>query len=179
MFIHLDYCWQHFSKCRKPAQGCLFSYRLHSIYMYCSGVPRGEGAGGGHDPRAQALEGALAQLVGANFKSRGEFQPSKSSICNAVADPGGGGGSRGSGPPLLCHDVGFLTLGPKLDPRLAPPFLLVDLIWTPPPPPLSKILDPPLQWAPPSLCIRGSFFSFSCRRPFFFCLSIFFPGGKC
>ena len=44
----------------------------------------------------------------------------------------GGGGSRGSGPPLLCHDVGFLTLGPKLDPRLAPPFLLVDLIWTPP-----------------------------------------------
>ena len=57
-----------------------------------------------------------------------------------VADPGGGG-SRGSGPSLLCHDVGFLTLGPKLDPRLAPPpFLLVDLIWTP----LSKILDPPL-----------------------------------
>ena len=31
----------------------------------------------------------------------------------------GGGGGRGSGPPLLCHDVGFLTLGPKLDP---PPF---------------------------------------------------------
>ena len=31
--------------------------------------------------------------------------------------------SRGSGPPLLGHDVGFLTLGPKLD----PPFLLVDL----------------------------------------------------
>ena len=38
-----------------------------------------------------------------------------------------------SGPPLLCHDVGFLTLGPKLDPRLPPPLLLVDLIWTPPP----------------------------------------------
>ena len=35
---------------------------------------------------------------------------------------GGGGGSRGSGPPLLGHDVGFLTLGSKLDP---PPFLLV------------------------------------------------------
>ena len=34
---------------------------------------------------------------------------------NTVADPGGGG-SRGSGPPLLGHDVGFLTLGPKLDP---------------------------------------------------------------
>ena len=36
--------------------------------------------GGGHGPRAQALEGAPAQLVGANFKSRGEFQTSKSSI---------------------------------------------------------------------------------------------------
>ena len=42
---------------------------------------------------------------------------------------GEGGGSRGSGPsPLLGHDVGFLTLGPKLDP---PPFLLVDLRWAP------------------------------------------------
>ena len=31
-----------------------------------------------------------------------------------------GGGGQGSGPPpLLGHDVGFLTLGPKLDP---PPF---------------------------------------------------------
>ena len=37
-----------------------------------------------------------------------------------------GGGSR---PPLLGHDVGFLTLGPKLDPP--PFFLLVDLRWTP------------------------------------------------
>ena len=34
----------------------------------------------------------------------------------------------GPEPPLLGHDVGFLTLGPKLDP---PPFLLVDLRWTP------------------------------------------------
>ena len=41
----------------------------------------------------------------------------------------GSGGARGSGPPLLGHDVAFLTLGPKLD----PPFLLVDLRWTPPP----------------------------------------------
>ena len=35
-----------------------------------------------------------------------------------------GGGSRGPGPPLLGHDVGFLTLGPnmpKLDPLLDPP----------------------------------------------------------
>ena len=31
-----------------------------------------------------------------------------------VADPGGGGPD----PPLLGHDVGFLTLGPKLDPPL-------------------------------------------------------------
>ena len=44
----------------------------------------------------------------------------------------GGGGPGDLPPPLLCHDVGFLTLGPKLDPRLPPP-LLVDLIWTPPP----------------------------------------------
>ena len=43
----------------------------------------------------------------------------------------GGGGSRGSGPPLLGHDVGFLTLGPKLDPLLDPPFFLVDLRWAP------------------------------------------------
>ena len=28
------------------------------------------GRGGGHDPRAQALEGAPAQLVGANFKKK-------------------------------------------------------------------------------------------------------------
>ena len=38
----------------------------------------------------------------------------------SVADPGGGGG--GADPPLLGHDVGFLTLGPKLDPLLDPPF---------------------------------------------------------
>ena len=41
-------------------------------------------------------------------------------MTDAVADPGGGG-SRGSGPPLLGHDVGFLTLGPKLGPLLDPP----------------------------------------------------------
>ena len=33
----------------------------------------------------------------------------------------GGGGAGGPPPPLLGHDVGFLTLGPKLDPRLDPP----------------------------------------------------------
>ena len=40
---------------------------------------------------------------------------------------GGGGGPGGPDPPLLGQDVGFLTLGPKLD----PPVLLVDLRWTP------------------------------------------------
>ena len=38
-----------------------------------------------------------------------------------VADPGGGGGPGGPAPPPLGHDVGFLTLDPKLDPLLAPP----------------------------------------------------------
>ena len=48
-----------------------------------------------------------------------------------------GGGQN----PFLAHYVGFLTLGPKLDPLLEPPpFLLVHLRWTP----FSKILDPPL-----------------------------------
>ena len=32
------------------------------------------------------------------------------------------GGARGSGPPFLTHVVGFLTLGPKLDPLLDPLF---------------------------------------------------------
>ena len=32
-----------------------------------------------------------------------------------MTDPGGGG-PGGPDPPLLGHDVGFLTLGPKLDP---------------------------------------------------------------
>ena len=74
--------------------------------MACRG---GGGGGGPWPPRAQALEGVPAQLVGANFKSRGEFQPSKSSI--------------------------YICYGPR------------------------------------SLCIRGSFFSLSCRRPFLFCFS--------
>ena len=34
-----------------------------------------------------------------------------------------GGGPGGPDPPLLGHDVGFLTLGPKLDP---PPFVNVQ-----------------------------------------------------
>ena len=51
---------------------------------------------------------------------------------------GSGGGVWVPDPPLLAHDVGFLTL----DPLLNPLFLLVGLRWTPPP--SSKILDPPL-----------------------------------
>ena len=64
-------------------------------------------------------------------------------VCNIMGGWAGGGGSRGSGPPFLAHDVGFLTLGPKSSwtPHLFF-FLLGDLRWTPP---LSRILDPPLN----------------------------------
>ena len=49
------------------------------------------------------------------------FSNSLSRRLAPVADPGGG--VQGSGPPpLLGHDVGFLTLGPKLDPLLDPTF---------------------------------------------------------
>ena len=41
----------------------------------------------------------------------------------AVADPGGGGGPGGPDLPLLGHNVGFLTLGPKVGP---PPFVNVQ-----------------------------------------------------
>ena len=59
----------------------------------------------------------------------------------AVADPGEGGGPGGlDPPPFLCHDVGFLTLGPKLDPRLAPFFC-----FTPPPPPFKNPGSAPVQ----------------------------------
>ena len=40
-----------------------------------------------------------------------------------MADPGGGGGPGGPDPPLLGHNVGFLTLGPKVGP---PPFVNVQ-----------------------------------------------------
>ena len=41
-----------------------------------------------------------------------------------MADPGGGGGVQGvRTPPLLGHNVGFLTLGPKVGP---PPFVNVQ-----------------------------------------------------
>ena len=50
-------------------------------------------------------------------------------ITNTWADPGGGGGSGGPDPPFLAHDVGFLTLGPTLDPLLW--LVDLDLRWTP------------------------------------------------
>ena len=84
----------------------------------------------------------------------------------SVADPvggGGGGGGGGSGPPLLGHDVGFLTLGPKLDPPFfacrpkmdPPPFKNPGSapahygIKSSPPLPISARSSPPLPKYPP------------------------------
>ena len=85
-FECLLYIVFHPSKFRPPPPTWMAGYGPAPIPVpWCrsivqvSGVPRGGGQGG-HGPRAQALEGAPGQLVGANFKSRGEFQPSKSSI---------------------------------------------------------------------------------------------------
>ena len=64
---------------------------------------RGGGGRGGHGPRAQALEGAPAQLVGANVKTRGEFQPSKS-ICYGPRAPYALGGLSF---PFLAEDLFF------------------------------------------------------------------------
>ena len=52
----------------------------------------------------------------------------------------GGGGARGPDPPFLCHDIGFLTLAPLLDP---PPLAFACRLNMDPP--FSKILDPPLM----------------------------------
>ena len=104
---------------------------------------RAELARGGHDGRR--WEGADMTGIRRHPSIRRVSTGYVRMYCTGPKAKGGSGG-RGQGvwthTPLLCHDVGFLTLGPKLDPRLAPFFLLVDLIWTPPP--LSKILDPPL-----------------------------------
>ena len=54
---------------------CLCVNQSH-VYTYTVAC-RGGGARGGHGPWAQALEGAPAQLVGANFKSRGNFNLAK------------------------------------------------------------------------------------------------------
>ena len=68
------------------------------------------------------------------------------------ADRGGGQGVW-TPPPPLCHDVGFLTLGPKLDCPVWPPFFACRPNLDPPPPP-SKILDPPL---PEDTAISGCY----------------------
>ena len=55
----------------------------------------------------------------------------------------GGSRGRGRGPPFFfAHVVGFLTLGLKLDPLLDHPCFACKAKMAPPP--LSKILDPPL-----------------------------------
>ena len=61
-------------------------------------------------------------------------------------------GSRGYGvwtPPLLAHDLGFLTLDPEMDPPGTPLLRGVLIRWTPP----SKILHPPLHWLCPLLTL--------------------------
>ena len=61
-----------------------------------SGVPRG--GQGGMAPGRKPWRGPPAQLVGANFKSRGEFQPSKSGFfCLSIFSPGRNANSGGGG----------------------------------------------------------------------------------
>ena len=58
---------------RGQTSGCGYDHDPHDVSLQfrrgSSGVPMGGGAGG-HGPRAQALEGAPGQLVGANFKKK-------------------------------------------------------------------------------------------------------------
>ena len=76
-------------------------------------MPRGGGgAGGGHGPRAQALEGAPAQLVGHNCKRKcrvqwrmqdlpngggGHPEPRRRQPCRPMRRGGGGGANSGGG----------------------------------------------------------------------------------
>ena len=79
--------------------------------------------------------------------------PRRMGLCFRVQwrNHGGGGGAGGPDPPPpfgpLCR---LFNIGPKIRPTPEPPFLLADLRWTPPP--LLKILDPPLgshtTWVP-------------------------------
>ena len=87
---------------------------MHGRSVY-SGVPRGGGGQGGHGPRAQALEGAPAQLVGPNCKkkSRPRQISRVSSLQSAVADAGfnkrGGGGRRCKHWPPSAGDPRYAT----------------------------------------------------------------------
>ena len=66
-------------------------------------------------PKAQSLESVSIQ-------KHCVFPPKSAADLSSGGSRGGGGvqGVR-TPPPLLGHDVGFLTLGPKLDPLLDPP----------------------------------------------------------
>ena len=60
---------KHVAAFRRPQRHLYFYQPIHTHISNCiSGVARG--GQGGHGPRAQALEGAPAQLVGANFKKK-------------------------------------------------------------------------------------------------------------
>ena len=56
--------------------------------------------------------------------------------------PGGGVQEVWTPPPPFVPRCRLFNIGPKIGPPSGPPFLLVDLIWTP----LSKILDPHLLY---------------------------------
>ena len=58
---------------------------LH-CYLLCSVAYRGGGGRGGHGPRAQALEGAPGQLVGASFKKK--IRPRQISKVTSLQCPG-------------------------------------------------------------------------------------------
>ena len=91
-------------------------------------MPKGGGAGGGHGPRAQALEGAPAQIVGPNCKKKiRPRQISKvTSLQSAVADAGFT--KRGGGTPIhegasrvgLCSRGGYNSGGGGGDASIGP-----------------------------------------------------------
>ena len=64
----MEFCKQVMEKILLNFLIRIYSSGVVSASVHLSGVPRG--GRGGHGPRAQDLEGAPAQLVGANFKSR-------------------------------------------------------------------------------------------------------------
>ena len=81
------------------------------------------------------------------FKLRPPAESALSHHASAVADPGGGGGGGpGDPPPLLGHDVGFLTLGPKLD----PPFFACrpKMQWRIQGGGVTGVITPPLELVP-------------------------------
>ena len=57
------------------------------------------------------------------YCARAVHEPETHRLPKKRASRMGGSGGAGGSAPLFCHDVGFLTLSPKLDPLLDPPFL--------------------------------------------------------